>query len=185
MVRPRDCLPEWCAARTLTGAGEQRARQRNPRNGSRAQIYAEQGSSPASSRYTRLFMVLHRREPDPAGRRGDVLALANCHAYMLDTPTWRTLPARTTSCKARMVSSIGVSEFNRWNWYRSTWSVPAGPEGVDAGHDVLAGQPPIVRTDPIGSRPLSRPAEAPLDGFPGARVEIGRASCRERVLTDV
>ena len=29
---------------------------------------------------------------------------------------WRTLPACTTSCKARMVSSIGVSQFHRWNW---------------------------------------------------------------------
>ena len=51
------------------------ARASATRNGSRAQIYAEQGSSPASSRYTRLFMVLHRREPGPAGRRGDALRL--------------------------------------------------------------------------------------------------------------
>jgi hypothetical protein len=29
---------------------------------------------------------------------------------------------------------------------------------------------------PIGSRPLSRPAEAALDGFPGARVEVLRPS---------
>jgi hypothetical protein len=39
MVRPRHCLPEWCAARTLTDTGEQCARPRNPRNVSRAQIH--------------------------------------------------------------------------------------------------------------------------------------------------
>ena len=41
---------------------------------------------------------------------------ANCHAYMLDAPMYRALPACTTSCRAPIVSSIGVSESQRWIW---------------------------------------------------------------------
>jgi hypothetical protein len=35
-------------------------------------------------------------------------ALANCQANMLLAPMYRALPALTTSCRASMVSSIGV-----------------------------------------------------------------------------
>ena len=41
---------------------------------------------------------------------------ANCQANMLDAPMYRTLPARTTSCNASSVSSIGVDASHRWIW---------------------------------------------------------------------
>ena len=44
----------------------------------------------------------------PAVRSATYCALANCHANMLLAPMYRALPACTTSCRASIVSSIGV-----------------------------------------------------------------------------
>ena len=52
-------------------------------------------------------------------------ALLNSHAHIDDAPTYRTLPALTTSCSASSVSSIGVRRSSRWIWYRSMKSVPS------------------------------------------------------------
>ena len=43
-------------------------------------------------------------------------ALANCQENMLLAPMYRALPARTTSCSASIVSSIGVRGSQRWIW---------------------------------------------------------------------
>src|SRR5262249_57089495 len=45
-----------------------------------------------------------------------------CSADHSENPTVRVLPARTTSDRASIVSSSGVSESKRWHWYRSTKS---------------------------------------------------------------
>ena len=105
----------------LTGTGEQPARQRAPGNDSHALIHAERDHFPLLFAAHQVVVVLHRREPGGQPAAPAVCcALANRQAYMLDAPIWRALPACTTSRKARMVSSIGVSQFHRWNWYRST-----------------------------------------------------------------
>ena len=58
-----------------------------------------------------------RSRPSSAAARS---AAAISSARHSDTPMYRTLPARTRSSKARMVSSIGVSWSYLCAWYRST-----------------------------------------------------------------
>ena len=112
-------------------------------------------------------------------------ALANCHAYMLDAPCGALCrPALSRARPAWSPRSVSRSSTGGSGTGRRGSRARRVQGGVDAGHDVLAGQPPIVRTDPIGSRPSSRPAEAPLDGFPGVLGSNLRAVAGLPVGTD-
>ena len=47
----------------------------------------------------------------------------NSQAAIEDAPMYLTFPDRTTSCRARMISSIGTSRSNLWIW-RTSMYVP-------------------------------------------------------------
>ena len=53
-------------------------------------------------------MILHRDEAGHPCFSATCSAFWNCHTNMADAPTYRALPALTTSCSASIVSSIGV-----------------------------------------------------------------------------